>query len=67
VLGARFAATRGNAGRIVDAIVDRSGTVRAAIIDSGGFLGVAPENRGHWNALHFGRVANRRQHARSES
>ena len=27
-------------GRIVDVIVDRSGTVRAAVIDFGGFLGV---------------------------
>jgi hypothetical protein len=27
-------------GRIVDVIVDRSGQVRAAVIDFGGFLGV---------------------------
>src|SRR5215469_6359406 len=29
-----------NMGRIVDVIVDRSGRVRAAVIDFGGFLGV---------------------------
>src|SRR3954451_24775299 len=29
-----------NLGRIVDVIVDRSGRVRAAVIDFGGFLGV---------------------------
>ena len=42
-----------NMGRIVDAIVDRSGTVRAAVIDFGGFLGVGSRKIVvDWNALH---------------
>jgi len=45
-------------GRIVDVIVDRTGTVRAAVIDFGGFLGVGSRKIVvDWNALHFGRVA----------
>jgi hypothetical protein len=44
-------------GRIVDVIVDRTGTVRAAVIDFGGFLGVGSRKIVvDWNALHFGRV-----------
>src|ERR1700728_2389371 len=47
-------------GHIVDVIVDRSGTVRAAVIDFGGFLGVGSRKIVvDWNALHFGRVANK--------
>jgi hypothetical protein len=47
-------------GRIVDVIVDRSGSVRAAVIDFGGFLGVGSRKIVvDWNALHFGRVANK--------
>jgi hypothetical protein len=47
-------------GRIVDVIVDRSGTVRAAVIDFGGFLGVGSRKIVvDWNALHFGHVANK--------
>jgi PRC-barrel domain len=47
-------------GRIVDVIVDRQGTVRAAVIDFGGFLGVGSRKIVvDWNALHFGRVANK--------
>ena len=47
-----------NMGRIVDAIVDRSGTVRAAVIDFGGFLGVGSRKIVvDWNALRFGGVA----------
>jgi hypothetical protein len=43
-----------NMGRIVDVIVDRSGQVRAAIIDFGGFLGVGSRKIAvEWNALHF--------------
>jgi hypothetical protein len=46
-------------GRIVDVIVDRTGTVRAAVIDFGGFLGVGSRKIVvDWNALHFGRIAN---------
>jgi hypothetical protein len=41
-------------GRIVDVLVDRSGEVRAAIIDFGGFLGVGSRKIAvEWNALHF--------------
>ncbi len=47
-------------GRIVDVIVDREGTVRAAVIDFGGFLGVGSRKIVvDWNALHFGKVANK--------
>jgi hypothetical protein len=47
-------------GRIVDVIVDRSGVVRAAVIDFGGFLGVGSRKIVvDWNALHFGRVADK--------
>lgn len=43
-----------NMGRIVDVLVDRSGQVRAAIIDFGGFLGVGSRRIAvDWNALHF--------------
>jgi hypothetical protein len=43
-----------NMGRIVDVIVDRTGQVRAAIIDFGGFLGVGSRKIAvAWNALHF--------------
>ena len=47
-------------GHIVDVIVDRTGTVRAAVIDFGGFLGVGSRKIVvDWNALHFGRVNNK--------
>jgi hypothetical protein len=47
-------------GRIVDVIVDRSGMVRAAVIDFGGFLGVGSRKIVvDWNALHFARVADK--------
>src|ERR1700742_3902053 len=47
-------------GRIVDVIVDRAGMVRAAVIDFGGFLGGGSRKIGvDWNALHFGRIANK--------
>ena len=47
-------------GRIVDVIVDRTGTVRAAVIDFGGFLGVGSRKIVvDWNALHFGQIANK--------
>jgi PRC-barrel domain len=43
-----------NMGRIVDVIVDRTGLVRAAIIDFGGFLGVGSRAIAvDWSALHF--------------
>jgi hypothetical protein len=41
-------------GRIVDIIVDRSGQIRAAIIDFGGFLGVGSRKIAvDWRSLHF--------------
>jgi len=47
-------------GHIVDVIVDRTGTVRAAVIYFGGFLGVGSRKIVvDWNALHFGHVANK--------
>lgn len=48
-------------GHIVDVIVDRAGTVRAAVIDFGGFLGVGIRKIVvDWNALHFGQIANKK-------
>ena len=53
-------ATDEDMGHIVDVIVDRTGSVRAAVIDFGGFLGVGSRKIVvDWNALHFGRVANK--------
>ena len=53
--------TNENMGRVVDVIVDRAGTVRAAVIDFGGFLGVGSRKIVvDWNALGFGSVANKR-------
>jgi hypothetical protein len=47
-------ATDENMGRIVDIIVDRTGQVRAAVVDFGGFLGVGSRKIAiAWNALHF--------------
>lgn len=47
-------------GRIIDVIVDREGTVRAAVIDFGGFLGVGSRKIVvDWNALRFGGVASK--------
>jgi hypothetical protein len=49
-----------NMGRVVDVIVDRAGSVRAAVIDFGGFLGVGSRKIVvDWNALHFWHVANK--------
>jgi len=49
-----------NMGHIVDVIVDRAGSPRAAIIDFGGFLGVGSRKIAvDWNALHFGRIASK--------
>jgi hypothetical protein len=56
----RSAANEGM-GRIVDAIVDRGGNVRAAVIDFGGFLGVGSRKIVvDWSALRFGGVSNKR-------
>lgn len=63
ILGRDVRSTAGeNMGRIVDVIVDRSGTVRAAVIDFGGFLGVGSRKIVvEWNALHFGQVSNKKE------
>lgn len=48
-------------GRIADVIVDRSGHVRAAVIDFGGFLGVGSRKIVvDWNALRFGKITNKK-------
>ena len=47
-------ATNENMGRIVDVVVDRAGTARAAVIDFGGFLGVGSRKIAvDWNAMRF--------------
>lgn len=55
VLGKKVQSAKGDdMGRIVDIIVDKSGQVRAAIIDFGGFLGVGSRQIAvAWNAIHF--------------
>ena len=63
ILGRDVKSTAGeNMGRIVDVIVDRAGTVRAAVIDFGGFLGVGSRKIVvDWSALHFGQVTNKKE------
>ncbi len=47
-------ATNEDMGRVVDVIVDRAGTTRAAVIDFGGFLGVGSRKVAvDWNAMRF--------------
>jgi hypothetical protein len=55
VLGIEALSSTGDdMGRIVDIIVDRSGEVRAAIIDFGGFLGMGSRKIAvDWRSLHF--------------
>jgi len=55
VLGIEVLSSSGeNMGRIVDIIVDRSGQIRAAIIDFGGFLGVGSRKIVvDWRSLQF--------------
>jgi hypothetical protein len=55
ILGREVRSSAGeNMGRIVDVLVVRSGQVRAAIIDFGGFLGVGSRKIAvDWAALHF--------------
>jgi sporulation protein YlmC with PRC-barrel domain len=49
-----LSSTGENMGRVVDVVVDRSGQVRAAIIDFGGFLGVGSRKIAvEWSAIHF--------------
>ena len=50
-----------NIGRIVDVIVDRSGQVRAAVIDFGGFFGVGNRKIAvDWDALDFATDSDKR-------
>src|SRR5258708_25747410 len=50
-------------GRIVDVIVDRTGTVRAAVIDFGGFLGGGSRKIVvSWDDLHFRNLATKTVH-----
>ena len=57
ILGKEVLSAAGeNMGRIVDVVVDRTGGVRAAVIDFGGFLGVGSRKIAvDWNALSFPR------------
>ncbi len=48
-------------GRVIDVVVDRSGRVRAAVIDFGGFLGVGSRKIAvDWDALNFAAIADKR-------
>lgn len=55
ILGRQVRSTANeNMGRVVDVMVDRSGQVRAAIIDFGGFLGVGSRKIAvEWHTLRF--------------
>ena len=55
-----LSSAREDMGRVVDIVVDRSGQVRAAVIDFGGFLGVGNRKVAiDWNALHFAPTGSR--------
>jgi sporulation protein YlmC with PRC-barrel domain len=55
ILGRQVLSSAGeDMGRVIDVVVDRSGQVRAAVIDFGGFLGVGNRKVAvDWNALRF--------------
>jgi PRC-barrel domain len=55
VLGRDVAsAPDGDAGRIIDLLVDRDGTVRAAVVEFGGFLGIGTRKVAiEWSAFRF--------------
>src|SRR5262245_50671880 len=55
VLGRDVAtAADGDAGRIIDLLVDRDGTVRAAVVEFGGFLGIGTRKVAiEWSAFRF--------------
>jgi len=61
ILGRQVLSSAGeDMGRVVDTVVDRSGQVRAAVIDFGGFLGVGNRKVAiDWNALHFAPTGSR--------
>jgi hypothetical protein len=62
VLGSPVAAPDGKMiGRLVDVLVNASGTPEAAVIDVGGFMGVGARKIAvHWSVLHFA-PANQKQ------
>jgi hypothetical protein len=62
VLGKNVRSAAGeDMGRIIDIIVSRTGQVRAAVIDFGGFLGVGSRKIVvDWNALRFGKIASKK-------
>jgi PRC-barrel domain protein len=55
ILGRQVLSSTGqDMGRVIDVVVDRTGQVRAAVIDFGGFLGVGNRRVAvDWSALHF--------------
>ena len=56
-----------NMGRIVNVIADRTGQLRAAVIEFGGFLGVGSRKIAvAWAALHFPPDAKKGSHATLE-
>ena len=56
-----------NMGRIVNVIADRTGQLRAAVIEFGGFLGVGSRKIAvAWTALHFPPDAKKGSHATLE-
>lgn len=61
ILGKQVVSAAGeNMGRIVDVVVDRTGQVRAAVIDFGGFLGLGSRKIAvDWTALSFPRPGDR--------
>src|SRR5262249_59359709 len=61
ILGRQVLSSAGeDMGRVIDIVVDRSGQVRAAVIDFGGFLGVGNRKVAvDWAALHFAPTGSR--------
>ncbi|HEX2337228.1 MAG TPA: PRC-barrel domain-containing protein [Hyphomicrobiaceae bacterium] len=55
VLGRDVTTTpEGDAGRIIDLLVDRNGSVRAAVVEFGGFLGIGTRKIAiEWQAFRF--------------
>ena len=55
VLGRDVTTTpEGDAGRIIDLLVDRDGSVRAAVVEFGGFLGIGTRKIAiEWQAFRF--------------
>jgi sporulation protein YlmC with PRC-barrel domain len=61
ILGRQVLSNAGeDMGRVIDIVVDRSGQVRAAVIDFGGFLGVGNRKVAvDWSALRFAPTGSR--------